>query len=116
MPQTPLTDEDLAIVGDVAVREGWADLSHPPETHGARSLAEERAVARFQASVPRPRNARASRIRARLAIVAMVVAVLGVCWFVSPTRTAIGLVGAGLFSLIALRRSRRKAPRGLRPV
>jgi hypothetical protein len=56
-----------------------------------------------------------ARIRARLAIVAMAVAVLGVCWWVSPTRTAIGLVGAGLFSLIALRRSRRRGARGLRP-
>jgi len=115
MHATPLTDDELTLVADIAVREGWADLASPPEAHGARSLSEERVVARFQASVPRRRNARAARIRARLAIVALSVAVLGVCWWVSPTRTAMGLVGAGLFSLIALRRSRRRGPRGLRP-
>ena len=115
MLATPLTDDELTLVGDVAVREGWTDLASPPRAHGVRSLAEERAVARFQASVPRRRNARMARVRARLAIVAMAVAVLGVCWWVSPTRTAIGLVGAGLFSLIALRRSRRRGTQGLRP-
>jgi hypothetical protein len=34
---------------------------------------------------------------------------------VSPARTAIGLVGAGIFSLIAVRRSRRKQARAGRP-
>ena len=93
----------------------WTDLSRPPEAHGARSLPEEAAVARFRASVPRRRrSARATRIRARLAIVVMALVVLGACWWVSPARTAIGLVGAGLFSLIAMRRSRRRTSRGLR--
>ena len=41
-------------------------------------------------------------------MVAISLSVVGVCWWVSPTRTAIGLIGAGLFSLIALRRSRRR--------
>lgn len=115
MTALTLTDDELAMVAEVAVREAWTDLSRPPEAHGARSLPEEAAVARFQASVPRRgRSARATRIRARLAIVVVALVVLGACWWVSPARTAIGLVGAGLFSLIAMRRSRRRTARGLR--
>ncbi|MGE4176881.1 MAG: hypothetical protein AB7G65_13650 [Thermoleophilia bacterium] len=110
------TDDELALVADVAVREGWADLSAPPATHGARSLEEQLAIARFEASVPtRGRSERALRLRARLAIAALTIGVLGVCWWVSPTRTAIGLVGAGVFSLIAVRRSRRRHARDARP-
>ena len=109
------TDEELALVADVAVREGWADLSRPPEAHGARTLAEQQAIARFEASVPRRgRDERVLRLRARLSIAALSVGVLGACWWVSPARTAIGLVGAGVFSLVAMRRSRRKAARGAR--
>ena len=54
-------------------------------------------------------------MRARLAIVALTLGVLGACWWVSPARTAIGLVGAGVFSLVAMRRSRRRTGRGARP-
>ena len=110
------TDDELALVADVAVREGWPDLSRPPDAHGARTLAEQRAIARFEASVPRPaRDERALRLRARLSLAILTVGVLGVCWWVSPTRTAIGLVGAGVFSLIAMRRSRRRGSRPARP-
>ena len=116
MTATLPTDEELALVADVAVREGWADLSAPPASHGARSLAEQAAIARFEASVPRPkRSERALRLRARLAIAALSIGVLGACWWVSPARTAIGLVGAGIFSLIAMRRARRRQARGSRP-
>lgn len=102
------TDEELTLVADVAVREGWQDLSDPPASHGARTLAEQLAIARFEASVPRRgRSQRALRLRARLSIAALTLGVLGACWWVSPARTAIGLVGAGIFSLVAMRRSRR---------
>jgi hypothetical protein len=81
-----------------------------------RSLPEQLAIARFEAAVPRPaRSERALRLRARLAIAALTVGVLGTCWVISPTRTAIGLVGAGIFSLIAMRRARRRQARGMRP-
>jgi hypothetical protein len=111
----PPTDDELALVAGVAVREGWADLSAPPASHGARSLAEQAAIARFEASVPgRTRSERALRLRARLAIAALTVGVLGTCWVISPARTAIGLVGAGIFSLIAMRRARRTASRSRR--
>jgi hypothetical protein len=115
MPAPPLTDAELAAVAAVAGREGWTDLARPPGDHPPRSLAEERAVARFQAAVPRARDERVIRMRARLAIAALSVVVLGGCWLVSPTRTAIGLIGAGIFSLIALRRSRRRAEAVARP-
>lgn len=36
MHATPLTDDELTLVADVAVREGWTDLATPPEAHGAR--------------------------------------------------------------------------------
>lgn len=108
-PPHPISDDELAIVAVVAAREAWVDLASPPEDHGPRTLAEERAVARFAGAVPRPKDPRVTRIRARIAIVALSVVVLGACWVVSPTRTAIGLLGAGLFSLIALRRQRRRA-------
>ena len=85
-------------------------------SHGVRTLAEQLAIARFEASVPRrPRSERALRLRARLAIAALTIGVLGACWWVSPARTAIGLVGAGVFSLVAMRRSRRRTGRGARP-
>lgn len=118
MPAPPISDAELALVAAVAGREGWTDLSSPPEQHPPRSLSEELAVARFRAAVPTrrgARSARATRIRARLAMVVLAVLVLGACWYVSPARTAIGLIGAGLFSLVALRRSRRRAAAGSRP-
>jgi hypothetical protein len=110
------TDEELLLVADVALREGWTDLSRPPASHGVRSLAEQLAIARFEASLPRPaRSERALRLRARLSIAALTIGVLGACWWVSPARTAIGLVGAGIFSLIAMRRARRRQGRAVRP-
>lgn len=115
MPATPISDAELAVVAAVAGREGWSDLSAPPQDHPPRTLAEELAVARFRGAIPRVRSARAARIRGRLAVVLLSALVLGVCWYVSPTRTAIGLIGAGLFSLIALRRSGRREARGPRP-
>ncbi len=116
MPPSAVTDEDLAVVAAVAIREGWTDLSAPPESHGPRTLAEERAVALFQGAVPATRRSpRISRVQARILIVALSVVVLGGCWMVSPTRTAIGLIGAGIFSLFALRRANRKAERGVPP-
>jgi hypothetical protein len=116
MTATMPTDDELTLVADVAVREGWTDLSRPPESHGARTLSEQLAIARFESSVPRrARSDRALRLRARLAIAALTIGVLGVCWWVSPARTAIGLVGAGIFSLVAMRRSRRRTSRAARP-
>jgi hypothetical protein len=116
MTATMPTDDELTLVADVAVREGWTDLSRPPESHGARTLSEQLAIARFESSVPRrARSERALRLRARLAIAALTIGVLGACWWVSPARTAIGLVGAGIFSLVAMRRSRRRTSRAARP-
>lgn len=110
MPHDDITDAELALVARVAGREGWSDLASPPQAHAPRTLDEERAVARFAAAVPRRRRrgARARRVHARLALVALAAVVLGACWVVSPTRTAIGLIGAGLFSLVALHRARRR--------
>lgn len=106
-----ISDDELLIVARIAQREGWSDLGRPPSDHAPRSIEEELAVGRFAEAIPRPVRERATRIRARLAMVAIAVVVLGVCWWVSPSRTAIGLIGAGLFSLVALRRSRRRALR-----
>lgn len=108
MPVSPVSDAELALVAQVAGREGWGDLSAPPDAHGPRTIAEELAVSRFRAALPPARPAPLGRLKARLALVALSVLVLGACWWVSPTRTAIGLVGAGLVSLVALRRSRRR--------
>lgn len=111
MATQKISDDELLIVAQIAQREGWRDLGEPPAEHGPRSIDEELAVGRFLEAVPRRVSARARRIRARIGVVAISLSVVGVCWWVSPTRTAIGLIGAGLFSLIALRRSRRRALR-----
>lgn len=105
-----LTDEELGLVAVVACREGWTDLASPPERNGPRTLAEESAVARFAAAVPEARRPgrRRPALWARLGMLALAAGVLGACWWVSPTRTAIGLIGAGLFCLVALRRARRR--------
>jgi hypothetical protein len=111
-----ITDDELTLVAEVARREGWDDLARPPESHAPRSLGEERAVARFAEAVPRrARRTATLEMRARVGLVALAVVVLGVCWWVSPTRTAIGLVGAGIFCLWSLRRSRRRARGGRAP-
>ena len=109
-----ISDDELRTVAVVAGREGWSDLASPPESHGPRSLDEELAVARFTAaSAPRraPRGRWMTPLKARLIVAGTVVGVLGACWLVSPTRTAIGLVGAGIFSLIALKRRARRDAR-----
>ena len=106
MPDTTLTDAELAIVARVAGREAWSDLGAPPESHGPRTIAEELAVTRFRNAVPPARRTRITALRARLYVAVIAVVVLGICWWVSPTRTAIGLFGAALFTLIALRRRR----------
>ena len=110
------TDAELALVAAVVAREGWTDLAAPPERHPPRTLAEELAVDRFRAAVPRERRAgRTSALRARLVVAALSVMVLGACWWVSPTRTAIGLFGAGLFCHVALRRRNRPRRRPKAP-
>lgn len=109
-----LSDAELAVVARVAGREAWTDLSSPPESHAPRSIEEELAVSRFRAAVPAPRGPRVSALQARIAIAVLTAGVLGACWWVSPTRTAIGLFGAGLFSLVALRRRGRDRRRGRR--
>lgn len=114
MSRPALSDAELAVVASVAGREAWTDLSAPPEDHPPRTLAEELAVARFSAAVPARRRRRSSALRARLAVAVLTVGVLGACWWVSPTRTAIGLMGAGLFSLVAFRRRGRVRGGGLR--
>ncbi len=111
MAATKISDDELLIVARIAQREGWSDLGRPPSDHTPRSLEEELAVLRFAEAVPSPRDERAKRIRIRVAVVVIALLVLGACWWVSPSRTAIGLIGAGLFSLVALRRSRRRAAR-----
>ena len=110
MPTPTISDEELVLVARVAGREAWSDLAAPPEVHGPRTIDEEFAVARFRAAAPTRRSPRVTAIRARVAVAVLVVVVLGGCWIVSPTRTAIGLFGAGLFSLVALRRRRRPRP------
>lgn len=109
-----ISDDELAVVAEVARREGWVDLARPPESHAPRSIAEERAVARFTQAVPRRRRIPNLALRARIGIVVLTVVVLGACWWISPTRTAIGLIGAGIFSAFALRRARRREGAGAR--
>lgn len=111
MPPTPISDAELALVACVAGRERWSDLSSPPDVHPPRTIEEELAVARFAAAVPRRRDPRSARVKARLAMAAVAVAVLGACWWVSPTRTALALIVAGLVSAVAMRRSRRREGR-----
>lgn len=107
-----LSDADLGLVADVARREAWADLSAPPATHPPRTLREERAVTLFAAAGPRRRDRRRSALRARLMVAAIVAGVLGTCWIISPTRTAVGLIGAGVVCLIAMGRRGRRQRRG----
>ena len=111
MAATKISDDELLIVARIAQREGWADLATPPSDHGPRTLEEEWAVGRYADAVPKGASERVRRIRIRIAMIAAALVVLGACWWVSPSRTAIGLIGAGLFSLVALRRSRRRATR-----
>ena len=101
----------------VAGREGWTDLSAPPEDHGSadprRGASPSPASAR-PSRCPSGRSRPSARPRPPRRSSALTVGVLGACWWVSPTRTAIGLIGAGLFSLVALRRRGRVRSGGLR--
>jgi Flp pilus assembly protein TadB len=109
---TQIADDDLVIVARVAEREGWEDLEKPPAEHSGspRTLDETAAVLRFVAHLAAtdPAAKRRSALRLRLAVAAGAIVVLGVCWWVSPTRTAIALIGGGLFCLIALKRGRKE--------
>lgn len=110
-----MDDRQMQIVARVARREGWTDPADPPALHSPRTLDEERAVARFIAGSA-PARRRASRpslsaqARVRLVMVLAALVVLGACWWVSPARTALGLLGAGVVCLIAMRRRRRRTP------
>lgn len=109
-------DDDLLIVARVAEREGWEQLDSPPLSHPPRTLAEQTAVARFSASLSAPARRSRPRVgyeaKVRLAMVAAALVVLGVCWWASPARTALGLLGAGIVCLIAVRRRHRATERG----
>jgi hypothetical protein len=109
-------EDDLLIVARVAEREGWDDLDAPPVTHPPRTLQEQAAIARWDAGrrpSPRASVARVGRVaKVRLARVVVALGVLGACWWVSPPRTALGLIGAGIVCLIAVRRRSRAAERG----
>jgi hypothetical protein len=109
-------EDDLLIVARVAEREGWQGLEPPPSAHPPRTLAEQTALARFGASMGAPERRRRARVgheaKVRLAMVAAALVVLGACWWVSPARTALGLLGAGIVCLVAARRHRRGAGSG----
>lgn len=119
MSQAHLTDADYQLVALVAEREGWQNLSQPPlEPPMPRGLAEQMAVARFCAALPpkrrftlqRPEPWSVNPRTARIVMVAVCLIALVVCWLVSPERTALGLVGAGVFCLWALKRRRTAGP------
>mgnify|MGYP001171164832 CR=1 FL=1 len=112
-PEPEVTDDDLLLVAEVAGREGWDDLARPPQAQGApRSLAEAAAVDRYaRAAVRRTRSPKAARTRARVVSAALSVAVLGFCWWVSPTRTGIALLAVGVLALLAMGRGRRRRNR-----
>lgn len=112
MASRPLTDAQLALVAGVAEREGWRDLNSPPVvSDGPRSVAEQMAVSQFASALPGARRS-APALDPRMARIIMIVAGLvglGACWWISPGRTALGLLFAGVFSLWSLRRRRRGA-------
>lgn len=113
MASPQITDQQLALVGDVARREGWRDLGDPPLAGGPRSLSEQLAIANYIDTVmPMPaKDPIHARRRARIAMVGLLLIGLIVCWMVSPERTALGLVVAGVFCLFAFRKSRRRGRR-----
>lgn len=106
-----VADADLVVVARVAERERWPDIEKPPAEHSGtpRTLEEMESLAKFTAHLAAadPAVKRRSVLRLRLAVAAGTLLVLGVCWWVSPTRTALALIGGGLFCLVALRRSKR---------
>jgi Flp pilus assembly protein TadB len=108
-----VSDAQLLLVAEVARREGWGDLREPVLEAFPRTLAEHEAVRVYAAALPARGRADAARRmrRARIAMLALLAVGLVACWLVSPERTALALVVAGLFSLLALRRRRRRAAR-----
>lgn len=115
-----IDDPTRALAHVVAAREGWDPEGPAPEDHPPRTLAEERAVALLGAAggTPEasPRRGRLDpAVRARLITVGLILLVLGVCWWISPERTALALIVAGLMCLVAMRgRARRSSPRAAR--
>lgn len=106
--------EDLRVAAAVAAREGWRDPACAPRVHPPRTLEEQAAVARLSAaaSVRRPSRAPIGpALRVRLMLLTLSVVLLGVCWWVSPTRTALGLLVAGGVCVVAQRRRRTRARR-----
>jgi hypothetical protein len=99
------------LVAGVAQREGWADLARPPAAFAPRTIDEAAAVERYAAAAaarePRPRD---PRRRARIATVVATALTLGVCWWVSPTRTAIAVLAVGAIAMFAMARRRRRRP------
>jgi|GEM_PF-5776287 len=105
-----LTEQEYALVAAVAAREAWTDLSRPPTVSASpRTLAEQAAVVRFAASLPAPAPRGLDPRRARVLMLVLGAVGLAACWFVSPERTALGLLVVGLFCLAGLRRRRRAA-------
>lgn len=113
-----LTDEEYLIVAAVAAREQWPDLGNPPLTGATpRSLPEQAAIGRFISAMGEARAPRRRELDPRIVRAIMVAALvigLGACWIVSPGRTALGLIVAGVFCLWALRRQRRNVVPGHR--
>ena len=110
-PRTaPLTDAELLVVAGVATREGWADTGRPPEVASGhpRSLDEARLVERYCAAAAASEARSGRRVWPRLAVAAGTLTVLGVCWWVSPARTAIAVLGAAFFCTVAMRRRTRR--------
>lgn len=105
-----ITDAEYVLVAAVAAREGWDDLAAPPaDPVLPRTVAEQAAVLRFAAALPPAPTSRGwNPAHARALMVVLVAAGLVACWLVSPERTALGLLFAGLFCLVALRRRARR--------
>jgi hypothetical protein len=109
-------EDELLIVARVAEREGWDDIGAPPGEHPPRAIDEHAAVTRFAAGLGAPPRRSVARFRyesrVRVVLILGALAVLGACWWVSPSRTALALLGAGAVCLIAARRRGRAARRG----
>ena len=119
---TLVSEQEIELAVAVAHREGWADLGSPPEEHPPRTLAEALAVARLQEARARSQRPTPERAPARTprwawaVMIVLAVAMLGVCWWVSPGRTIAGLVVVGVFVTMGyLRRRRPAATRGRTP-
>lgn len=106
-------------MAQVAQREGWADPRRPPAAHGPRSLHEALAIARFEEAARargrrRPEPSPRRRLWSWVAMIVLGLALLGLCWYVSPGRTLLAIAGVALFCLLAVQRRSRKAARGAR--